>query len=331
MGEFQIKARAVLLTYNLPEGVEPDLQTFWDALGDKVHDDDRVSLTIEKGEHRHYHAFVERVDSQIDCGIGHFQLYGCIPNAQPNTVKGSGFRTAADRGHFYCFCDFKNTWLASTTSWSPNDDYAPHKKWILDLWKKGKIDDNIVVECLAEYKCLDPRDKAMIECTISVNDRKRKADAAIARAERIRSKFDPFPVLPEVENWYSQYEDELSRYNFLIIHGPSKTRKTEFVRDRFKNTFVHTDVVSWNGYNDEEHQHILFDDVKNIYKYISDNRHLFQAAGTAMVQTSATNVYARAIDVTQKAIIITTNEAPTSEWILANAVVIHVMTPLGRG
>jgi hypothetical protein len=89
--------------------------------------------------------------------------------------------------------------------------------------------------------------------------------------------------------------------------------KTEFARSLFRNAFLHRDSISWTGYDEDVHDAVIFDDIKCVYKIVSDNRALFQASGTAMQQTSATNVHALSVDVTAKPIVITSNYEPRGE------------------
>lgn len=328
--KFHIKARACLFTYNIDDDNIPTFDDFRDAFLAirEGHDGDRVTICMEEAARIHFHVYLEGA-SQIDCDLEHFKLFDTMPNCQTNTVKGSGFRHRADCGHFYLANEFKNSYMQHHTNWEPCHDYVVKAKWCLDMWRKNKINDDHIVECLAFYKCLDPRDERMIECTIARNSHKRKLDA-IAEAHRdVRSRYNPYPVEPVVEEWYQQYETFEGRYKMLIVWGPSRMGKTEFVKARVGKAFVHHDTVSWHGYDDDVYDAIIFDDVKGIYKYVSENRHLFQANDMATVQTSATNCYAKSINVFKKKLIITSNSEPTGDWIIANSFILEVWEPLG--
>ena len=141
----------------------------------------------------------------------------------------------------------------------------------------------------------------------------------------MKTAHKPFPV---IDKWLEQYKKTWFRYTFLILWGPSKMGKTELARSYFKNPFEHRDNVCWTGYDDERHDAIIFDDVKCVYRYIRENRALFQGCDCAVVQTSATNVYARTIDVAQKPIVVTTNDRPWGDdWIRANSVQVEINEP----
>jgi len=325
--EFQIKAKAVLLTYHIETDLCPDLQTFISTFSDFLHDSDRVSYCRERGSSNHFHVFLERM-KQIDCSSKHFNLFDCNPNAQPNLCKGSGFRLAADRGHFYVYCEYKNTHLESQATWMPCEDYVVRSKWIMDLWGKNKINDDQVIPCLAHYKCLTPATEAQIRMSVA---RKKSDDKALhkrARMARLTSTLQTFIPNSHVDSWKLSYDTESFRYKFLTLVGPSRLGKTQYARSLFTNPFVHSDSICWHGYDEDHHSCVIFDDVKSIWKYVSDNRALFQAAGDVTVQTSATNLYAICVDVFAKPLIITTNSEPTSDWAIANSLIVHVTEPL---
>eukprot|EP00966_Prymnesium_polylepis_P010281 237119-Prymnesium_polylepis.2 len=155
-----------------------------------------------------------------------------------------------------------------------------------------------------------------------------KAIAREEREDRLRRDLTTVEAPPHVLEWKMQYGIEKLRYKFLVIHGPSLTGKTEFAKSLFENAFLHRDTIAWTGYNEDKHDAIIFDDIKGIYKHVSENRALFQAGAPIVTQTSATNVHALTVDVTAKPLIITSNDEPLGEWLLANAVVMNVTDPL---
>ena len=130
---FQIKARAVLLTYNYDDA-KFGFSEFCHALIGKLHASDRYTICEEVAGSRHFHAFVERL-TQIDCTADVFEVFGAKPNVQTNTIKGSGFRPSADRGHFYAFCEYKSSHVDSESNYQPIHHYVVKAKWLLDLWK----------------------------------------------------------------------------------------------------------------------------------------------------------------------------------------------------
>ena len=83
-----------------------------------------------EGARVHAHAYLEG-RKQYDCSLSHFALvfppesndgdaYESVPgDCQSNTVTGSGFRPAANRGHFYVQSKYKNTHIAERNNYLP--------------------------------------------------------------------------------------------------------------------------------------------------------------------------------------------------------------------
>ena len=318
---FQIKSRAILLTWNIVEE-ETTFDEFKDWILLNAHEEDEISLCQEKGSHNHFHAYISR-SKQICCSIKNYMFLGFKPNCAPNIVKGSGFTNAKNRGHFYVACKYKTTSLITWENYTPNEAYAVKSQWCMDLWQTQKVTD--LLGCCAFYLCLTPQIKSVYEVTMNKRKADDKRQGREERIQRLRNSKVPFKVYPEIEEWKAQYEIELDRYNFLILSGPTKVGKTQLAKSLFKNPFTHTDAVCWTGYDDEVHDCIIFDDIKSIYRYVSENKSLFQAGSMARVQTSVTNVYSLEIDVIQKPIIITTNDPPMGPWILGNSISIEIL------
>ena len=59
------------------------------------------------------------------------------------------------------------------------------------------------------------------------------------RAETVRrvrqNCFTPFSEVPEVTAWLALFSQEVDRYPFLVVLGPSRSQKTEFAKALFKN------------------------------------------------------------------------------------------------
>lgn len=325
----QIKTSAILLTYNGLQCYEK----FKTAMMQKLHDKDRYAICEEqtpkqKEEDRvHHHAFIWRHTGQIDCSSDHYTIDGVHPNVQCNTSKGAATAVSCQRGMFYVETEFKTTHIKSDTNYYAGHDYAVKQKWIMDLYQTNKC--KRALEAMAHYSCLTPAGEAQVRMSDSRRMKDAKSEALKERQAYLQTTYSPFGSLYDVEQvWLPQYEHVKDRYDFLVVFGRSKTGKTNYCRSLFKNPFLHRDSVCWNGYDPDLHDCVIFDDVKSVYKYVNENRALFQAGSSVMVQTSLTNIFAISIDCTQKPLIITTNTEPTGDWILANSVCIPVGDPL---
>jgi len=108
-------------------------------------------------------------------------------------------------------------------------------RWPQSLWQQYKLAHDSYETYL--HLCRD--------CVVS---RKRNLDAVRQREEeveedkereataaRVRTNtFEPFPAVAEVVAWLRRFDDEVDRYPFLVVLGPSRSRKTEFAKSLFK-------------------------------------------------------------------------------------------------
>lgn len=314
--DFHIKCGAILLTWigdEVSHITSLDILSF--ELDERLQNSAKWTMCIEKESKLHCHLFTEGI-KQYDHTAKYWAINGLTPNVQCNKVTGSGARPSRNQGHFYCFCPYKNSHIESESNWRPGDAYAVKTQWPLLLWQKGKLDR--LIECAAHYGCLTPSLEAQYRLSITKRKQIQKAVESQERTQRIKSRFKP-DVPDVIKEWLATYADEQDRYKFFIIYGESWTGKTTLAKSLFKNPYIHEDSICWKGYDDDKHDAIIFDDVADIYKYISRNHRLFQAGSCVATQTSATNVHSLHVDVTQKPIMILCNERPTDQWTLSNS------------
>lgn len=320
---FKIKCAAILLTWphkTLQDPEDPlfirDLDHFMELLrhNDRMESVGRFTVCHENtGE---FHAMLES-RTKFQHQSSHWVINDCLPNVVCNTIKGSGARPSRDRGHFYLQNEYKNSYLKHITNWQAGHFFVVKPDWCLTLWAEGKCDR--LIECAGHYGALTPALEARFR--LSMNSRKREAEASEieARRQRITANWT-FPDPPDVWNeWKSQYREEKARYLFLIIQGDSFAGKTEYVKHMFKNPFIHKDNICWKRYDHTKHDCILFDDVKHIRTYISNNKNIFQASQVCTVHTSDCNVYAFDVNLIQKPIIINSNDELRDSWVIANS------------
>jgi hypothetical protein len=351
--EFKVKAKAILLTYNeLPYGI--DIERVRAALESSlfIGNTIRWSICLERGSRVHIHAYLES-RKQYHTTLKHFTLtipageahevpdqeygpwpmnkdpyigdYVAVPSdCQSNTTSGSGYRPAANRGHFYVQCRYKNTHIAQINNYEAGHDFSVKTEWMKTLWDQQKIDDDRILPGAGFYRCCTPALEGLVRHSVSKRRMEVKAEKRVQRINQLAAMKNPHRTYSIIEAWREQYNKIDFRYKFLILWGPTRTGKTELARSLFDSPFEHRDSVCWTGYDEDKHDGILFDDVKLVYSYVSENRSLYQAGGWVCVHTSPTNQNAIDIDVTQKPIVITTNAQPLGDWILGNAYVVHI-------
>jgi len=325
--KFRVQAKAGLITYNNP-AEDIILTDFRDELKAKFTADVDLSICLEKESRRHVHVFFE-ADKPLDCDLQYFQtkFSGKVDDFQPNRGKN------LPRGHYYCQCVYKKSHIDCLFD-KPVKAVA---RWLVDMWRDNKIER--IAEALAAEKLLTPQLQQQIDAVNNWNEREQVKRMLEERTERVNAKLSKFCKIKSVEEWKELFEKEELRYPFLVLCGPSKMRKTEFAKSLFKNPFLHKDKLDWDGYKWLENGCIIFDDINlpdHIWKYVRQNRVLFQSSSIVSVNTSATNCYKRDVCAVQKPIIICTNDgllepfvsAPYREWIEANSVWVNVSEPI---
>lgn len=321
IGSFKIKCACILLTYPQKDLQNPehasyvrDVDHFYELLQDRLQNCGRYSICRETtGE---LHAMLESL-KKFDHKSSYWTINECLPNVQCNTVQGSGARPSRDRGHFYLQNKYKNTYIRALTNWEAGSAFVVKPDWLLTQWALGKCDK--LIEAAGHYGALTPALEARFR--LSINSRKREAEKQALLSRRLRvTKGWKFPEPPQVwKDWYEQYKIEKARYLFLIIQGDSYAGKTEYVKHMFKNPFIHKDNICWKRYDSQQHDCILFDDVRHIRTYISNNKNIFQASQVCTVHTSDCNVYAFDVNLIQKPIIVNTNNDISDSWAVANS------------
>jgi len=326
--KYRVQCKAGLLTYNrvLLETKE-DLEEMKTELKAKFKHDVEFSICLEKESRVHCHVFFDS-DEKMDCDLQYFETSKSGP--ADNIVNNRGKNIA--QGHYYCQCKYKDSHLECVFDLKKN----VCGDWLMNLWKAGKVER--IEKALADENLLKPQYQNQIRACSNYKEKERVEKMMIERKARINAKTVKFAVNPIVQCWLEKYEVEEFRYDFLVLCGPSKKRKTEFAKSLFKNYFHHKGAVDWDGYQYGVHDGIIFDDIrcpKMVWPYVQDNKMLFQASGIVSVNISNTNCFKRDICVCQVPIVICTNDgllepfctAPFREWVDSNCVWIDVDDP----
>lgn len=332
---YRVNSKAGLVTYSLGDTkVEclSDLKEMMEELKKKFKHDLKLSMCLEvcpESGKFHCHVFYECTE-RLDCLLTYFET---SKSGKPNDFKPNN-GSNIQRGHFYVQCEWKKGQVCNEY-----DEYVlPLEKWVMDLWKQKKIQK--ITEALTAYKLLKPQLVQQINCQENKEEKIITDKMLREREERIQGDMRGFAPNQVVDEWRETFKKETMRYKFLVLHGPSRMRKTEFAKSLFPNYHHHKDKIDWDGYSWLKNGSVIFDDIQgqpeHIWKLVQHNKILFQSSSTVAVNTSATNCYKRDICVVQKPIIICTNDnllekfisAPFREWIYANCVWVDVTEPI---
>lgn len=318
---FHIKCKACLLTYQVLVPLESFQGSYW--YGNVKRYTWAHEVAPRTGRH-HTHIYVEWATKpslfQVD-----LRLWGAVPDVSPQRGGGNG-RASFDRAHCYLQVAGKEGSIEVDTNWKAGEDFHPRAEWIMGWFAQRKLSDPR--GCLSRYRLLSPYLEGRIRAQL--------ADEAVAarrawkkhRREVILAGYSPYKKIPEVDAWLETFKTIKSRYQFLWLHGPSLNGKTEFAQALFKKPFTIKTNVSWHGYNACEHDGIVFDDVRDIHKYVIENKALFQAGGESKQHPSMTMIHALVVDTEEKPIVVCDNEPPTDSWTIANTVRIACYTQM---
>ena len=275
----------------------------------------RWCATLEKSDAGKLHVHLAlQFRHAIDRTSKFFAWQGRCPNASSEDYLGQGLNKnprflqhSVDRGFFYVYADKEGTqrdakgdvcvdgnhwpcWVKSTRS----SHYQVAGKWPLSLWQQHKLSH-------------DTYENYLFLCRDGVVGRKRNLDAVRERAEaaeedkemkatakRIRlATFEPFPKVPAVTAWLKLFKKEVDRYPFLVILGPSRTRKTEFAKSLFKNalelkvgTLEHF-PDGMRAFSRKKHDAVVLDDCRD-FRFLVQHQEKLQAKSDAKVEFAST-------------------------------------------
>ena len=235
-----------------------------------------------QGPHTHLVLqFRTAVDKTARC----YAFKGRTPNASVNDLLNEGlcrkkFQQSVDRSFFYVWADKEGTETNESGQpcvagnyqpvWTTaRSRYAVLAKWCDSLWRQRKLSR-------ARYEAY------LFLCREGVAPRKRNLDAvreqenAVAEAEerasvcqRVKGLFDVFEPVPEAQQWLDLFKTERDRYPFLVVLGPSLSRKTEWAKSLFQNP-LQLDVGTLEHFPDgmrafsrTVHDGIVLDDVRD--------------------------------------------------------------------
>ena len=217
----------------------------------------RWCSTLEASDAGRLHVhLVLQFRSAVDRLSTSFVWQGHSPNVSSNDLLGQGLtknprllQSSIDRGFFYVWADKEGTQrdpqghLCVDGNHVPCWVKLPHAsryqvlgKWPQTLWQQHKLSHVTYEQYLFLYRG-------------AVVSRKRNLDAVRQRMEEIEEEaqrsvtvkrirgqtYDAFPDVGEVNRWKELFVREVDRYPFLIIHGPSRSRKTEYAKSLFQN------------------------------------------------------------------------------------------------
>ena len=237
-----------------------------------------------------------------------------FPNASSHDYLGQGLnknprfiQQSVDRGFFYVYAAkegtqhdkhgnicFEGNHVPCWEKTPKATRYQVLGKWPQSLWQQYKLS-------------ADNYEHYLFLCRDGVISRKRNLDVVRARAEeeeeaeqmaaatkRVRlNTFTAFPKLPAVTKWLALFKIESDRYPFLILLGPSRSRKTEFAKALFKNP-LELKIGTLGYFPDRmrdfsrlKHDAVVLDDCRD-FRFLVEHQEKLQGKVDARVEFAST-------------------------------------------
>ena len=185
-----------------------------------------------------------------------FTFEGIPPNASANDYLNEGMgkrnpQQSIDRGFFYVFASKKGTLKDESNedcvvgnympAWVTSEDIFTYKvlgKWVDSLWKHYKLDDVVYERYIfAAREGVQARKRNLDACKAwkEAQEEQVEVEAVVKRIRSNASLYQPFPEVPAVTSWLSNFTSDLLRYPLLILKGASASGKTEYAKSLFKH------------------------------------------------------------------------------------------------
>ena len=271
--------------------------------------------TLERSEAGHLHVHLSlQLRQSVDWPTKVFAWAGRVPNASTDDYLGQGlsknprfYQQSVDRGFFYVFADKEGTHRDKAgricvegnrfPCWVKRPRVTRYQvpgKWPLSLWQQHKLSH----ETYEAYLFL---------CRDNVLARKRNLDAVrlrdegvaedaerVATAARVRRRtFQEFAKVPEVTDWLERFEEEVDRYPFLVLMGPSRCRKTEYAKSLFKaplelkiGTLDHF-PDGMRAFSRKKHDAVVLDDCRD-FGFLVRHQEKLQGKSDANIEFAST-------------------------------------------
>ena len=315
---YQIHSAAVLLTYHgfvdlaqwfrflafVRDGLSKWRVRYWTG-------------TLETNENGNFHVHLMlQFTTKVNRSTQGFFFEGLKPNAQPNDLLGEMFATkkwqaSVDRGHFYAWADKKGTVRDSsgepcragnyTPAWtSPAakgcGKYRVAGKWPQSLWEAYKLDDATYEEYM--YLCKDglPARQRNLETFTQWREKRELQEKLDQRAKRLRSNpqlFQPFKEVPQATAWLKRFEQDAFRYPVLVVHGPSRSGKTEWACSLF-NKPLKVEIADLLFFPEglreldrKRHDGLVLDDVRDL-EFLNTHQDKLQGHYARLVEFAST-------------------------------------------
>ena len=237
-----------------------------------------------------------------------------IPNASTDDYLGQGlsknprfYQFSVDRGFFYVFADKEGTqrdkggavcvdgnrfpcWVQAPRA----TRYQVPGKWPLSLWQQHKLSHETYEDYIFLTRDNVIARKRNLDAVCLRDDRVAEGAERVATARRVRARtFDQFTEVPEVTEWLKRFEEEVDRYPFLVLLGPSRCRKTEYAKSLLKTPLeLKIGVLEhfpdgMRSFSRKKHDGIVLDDCRD-FAFLARHQEKLQGKSDAIIEFGST-------------------------------------------
>ena len=304
-----------------------------------------MSSYIEERKLRvHGHLFLRRRDSRIDFTAMEEVLtfHGVPPFCSEYLCKQSRSCSASWQGAFYCQCP-KIGQLFSAGNVVPFKGYPVNGDWVFTLVQQEKIEyDDAKEWIIRSGRAVGRRLQDLAAWRQARAELQSRAYVQAAQVAHAAANL-AWREIKIIEKWKEENTQPLMRRKkFLVLAGRTGVGKTEYVKALFGAE--HTLELNAAGmlhpclrqFDVEKHRCILWDEAEALL--IAQNRKLFQCPSCFVeLGFSPTGAMTYSVMVNQAVMVVNSNrwdeqlsllEKGDRDWILGNAVVVHVDEPL---
>ena len=172
--------------------------------------------------------------------------------------------------------------------------YQVSGKWAQELWQQHKLSHSTYERYIFLARDGVVSRKRNLDAVRGRDEEMEEEEERAATVKRIRSKtFDAFPSVPAVVEWLARFRTEVDRYPFLVLLGPSRSRKTEFAKSLFKAPLelklgkLEHFPDGMRAFTRKEHDALVLDDLRD-FQFLVDHQEKLQAKADAKVEFATT-------------------------------------------
>ena len=322
---YRIRGEGALLTWNGSALQDPDV---WDEFCDWIDANFAewgllyVCSTYEtcRTAKKHLHTMFQFRTKKNDHPICRFAFRGIRPNVRP-TWPGACKRmrdaqAMLDRGFFYVYARKIGTCEDEVGEPCVRGNYMPvwtdakfryevKGDWAEALWRRYQLTHCVFHEYVVLCRDRVPSRMSNLEAVMRLEEEMDNIVQIEANKARIHSNsaiYKPFKRFAIVDEWKTSFSGDSLRYPMLIVHGVSRSGKTEFAKSLFDKplTLKIGQLVSifpskMRMYHHTKYDGIVMDDIRDL-EFVANHQHVFQGKPDETVSFAETPGGTRAFE-----------------------------------